>query len=157
MDHSTGALLTPAVAMKLVEADTAALTVSLADGAVRDLSHDELTELVAVGRRAQARIEAALLAAVGEVDARRSYVHDGALSVGAWLRANTRVTPADAAATARTARALRAGLLPATATALAAPPPPAGTAARPPPTRSPSSSPRSSTSPARQTPAPSRQ
>ena len=49
---------------------------------MRDLSHDELGELVAAGRRVQARIDAALLAAVGEVDARGSFVHDGALSAG---------------------------------------------------------------------------
>jgi hypothetical protein len=119
MDQSTGTPLTPAVAMKLVEADTATLSASLADGAIRDLTHDELTELVAAAHRAHARIDAVVLAAVGEIDTRRCYVQDGALSTAAWLRSKVTVTPAEAAATARTARAMRAGLLPGTAAALA--------------------------------------
>jgi hypothetical protein len=120
MDHSTGAPVTAAVAMKQVEHALAVLVGSTGGGAVRDLTHEELTGLVGAGRRAQAQIEAAVLAAVGEVDARGSHVHEGALTVGAWLRAHTRVTPAEAAATARTARALHAGLLPATTAALGA-------------------------------------
>jgi len=120
MDQSTGAPQGVAVAMKSVEDAVGVLAGSLAGGAVRDLSHDELTGLVAAGRRAQARIDAAVLAAVGEVDARRSHLHEGALSTAAWLRAHTRATPAEAAATARTARALHQGLLPGTASALAA-------------------------------------
>ena len=75
MDQSTGAPLGVAVAMKSVEDGVGVLAGSLAGGAVRDLSHDELTGLVAAGRRAQARIGAAVLAAVGEVDARRSHLH----------------------------------------------------------------------------------
>ena len=120
MDQSTGAPLSPAVAMKAVESSVAALVDGLARGAARDLTHDELTELVTAGRRAQARIDAAVLAAVGEVDARGSHVHDGALTVGAWLRAHTRATPGEAAATARTARVLHNGLLAGTSAALAA-------------------------------------
>ena len=153
MDHSTGAPPPPglAVAMKRVESDTEGLSAALAGGSVRDLSHEELGELVAAARRAQARIEAVLLAAVGEVDARGSFVQDGALSAGAWLRSQATVTPAEAAGAVRTARALRRGLLPGTAAALAAgeisarhalvigtgstPPPPAGTAAGPRPRR----------------------
>jgi hypothetical protein len=122
MDHSTGASPPTglSVAMKQVESDTQVLSAALAGGSVRDLSHDELGELVAAGRRAQARIDAALLAAVGEVDARGSFVHDGALSAGAWLRSKATVTPVEAAGTVRTARALQRGLLPGTAAALAA-------------------------------------
>ena len=44
----------------------------------------------------------------------------GALTTAAWLRARTRATPAEAATTVRTAAALRRGLLPGTAAALAA-------------------------------------
>jgi len=119
MDHSTVAPPELPVAMKQVESETATLAAALADGSVRDLSHDELGELVAAGRRIQARVDAVMLAAVGEVDARGSFVHDGALTAGAWLRSTVTVTPAEAAGTVRTARALARGLLPGTAAALA--------------------------------------
>ncbi len=82
---------------------------------MRDLSHDELTGLVVAARREQARLEAVVLTAVGEVDARGTHVHDGALTAGAWLRQHTRATPAEATATVRTARTLRSGVLPGTA------------------------------------------
>ena len=52
---------------------------TVAGGGVRDLSHDELTELTATVRREQARLDAVLLEAVGEVDARGGYTLDGAL------------------------------------------------------------------------------
>lgn len=93
---------------------------AVADGRFRDLTHEELTGLVIAGRREQARLESVVLSAVAEVDARGSYVHDGALSAGAWLRMHTRATPGDAAATVRTGRVLRSGVLPGTAAALAA-------------------------------------
>ena len=120
MDHSTDAPPELPVAMKQVEADARVLSAALAEGAVRDLSHEELGELVAVGRAVQARIDAAILAAVGEVDARGSFATDGALTAGAWLRSTVTVTPAEAAGAVRTARALRGGLLPGTQAALAA-------------------------------------
>ena len=119
MEDSTSAV-TLGVAMKQVESDSRVLSAALGEGAVRDLSHEELGELVAAGRAVQARIDAVLLAAVGEVDARGSHVHDGALSTGAWLRSTVTVTPVEAAGAVRTARALRGGLLPGTAAALAA-------------------------------------
>ncbi|HTE72085.1 MAG TPA: DUF222 domain-containing protein, partial [Actinomycetes bacterium] len=119
MEDSTSAV-TLGVAMKQVESDSRALAAALADGAVRDLSHEELRELVATGRAVQALIDAVVLAAVGEVDARGSCVHDGALTTGAWLRSTVTVTPAEAAGAVRTARALRGGLLPGTVAALAA-------------------------------------
>ena len=106
--------------MKQVESESRVLSAALAEGAVRDLCHEELGELVAAGRAVQARIDAVLLAAVGEVDARGSFVHDGALTAGAWLRSKATVTPVEAAGAVRTARALRGGLLPGTAAALAA-------------------------------------
>src|SRR5215218_3918388 len=111
MEDST-TTVTLGVAMKQVESDARVLSAALAGGSVRDLSHGELGELVAAGRRAQACIDAVVLAVVGEVDARGSFVHEGALTAGAWLRATTRVTASEAAGTVRTARALRAGLLP---------------------------------------------
>src|SRR5215218_10587442 len=112
MEDSTSAV-TLGVAMKQVESDSRALSEALADGAVRDLSHEELGELVVAGRAVQARIDAVILAAVGEVDARGSFATDGALTAGAWLRSRATVTPAEAAGTVRTARALRAGCCPA--------------------------------------------
>ncbi|HET9945733.1 MAG TPA: hypothetical protein VFR56_08770, partial [Actinomycetes bacterium] len=78
MDHSTAAPPALSVAMKQVESDTEVLAAALAGGSVRDLTHDQLGELVAAGRAVQARVDAVLLAAVGEVDARGSFVHDGA-------------------------------------------------------------------------------
>ena len=121
MDRSTGTSLAAPAAMTVVEAAVSTLVEStIRDGAVRDLTHDELADVVAAGRRVQARVDAAVLAAIAEVDARGTFVHDGALTTAAWLRARTRATPAEAAATARTAAALRRGLLPGTAVALAA-------------------------------------
>lgn len=94
------------------------LTASLKGGSERDLCHDDLTGLVVAARRAQARLESAVLSSVAEVDARGSHVHDGALTAGAWLRMVSRSTPGEAATTVRTARVLRAGVLPATSAAL---------------------------------------
>ena len=74
---------------------------------MRDLTHDELTELIADGRRAQAGFDAAILTAVGEVDASGTFVHDGAQTAGARLRMVIRATPEEAAASVRTAGALR--------------------------------------------------
>src|SRR5829696_8818964 len=119
MEDSTSAV-TLGVAMKQVESDSRALSAALADGAVRDLSHEELGELAATGRAVQARIDAVILAAVGEVDARGSFATDGALTAAAWLRSTVTVTPAEAAGAVRTARALRGGLLPGTVAALVA-------------------------------------
>ena len=120
MDHSTGTSFTPAVAMKLVESDTATLTSSLADGAVRDLGHDELTER----RRRPARAGPDRGRGAGRGrGGRRPRSATSATVPCRWVPGCGRppgYTPADAAATARTARALRAGLLPATAAALGA-------------------------------------
>jgi hypothetical protein len=120
MDHSTDTPPDLAVAMRQVEADSRVLAAALANGAVRDLSHQELGELVATGRAVQARVDAVVLAAVGEVDARGSHLRDGALTAGAWLRSTVTVTPSEAAGAVRTARALRGGLLPGTVAALGA-------------------------------------
>lgn len=95
------------------------LLTDLADGRVRDVSHDQLTATLVETRREQARLESAVLTTVGEVDARGSHVREGALTTPAWLRRHTHATPAEATATVRTARALRSGELLATAAALA--------------------------------------
>lgn len=95
------------------------LLADLADGRVAGLSHEQLTATLVETRREQARLESAVLTTVGEVDARGSHVHEGALTTPAWLRRHTRATPAEATTTVRTARALRSGELPATAAALA--------------------------------------
>jgi hypothetical protein len=84
------------------------------------LTHEDLAELVSTLRRVQARADALLLAAVGEVDARGTYSLDGAITAGSWLRAVARHTPGHAARTVRTARTLRSGVLPNTSAALAA-------------------------------------
>lgn len=117
--HSTTAI-DPDALLAPVGAAVDELAVLAAEGRVRDLSHDQLSALVAGVRREQARLEAVLLTAVGEVDARGSHVHDGALSSGAWLRMRTNATPHEATGTVRTARVLRSGVLPETAAALAA-------------------------------------
>ena len=109
----------PMVAAERVAAAVAALVDSVAGGAVGDLTHDQLAGLVAGVRRAACRLESVTLAAVGEVDARGTFTLDGALSAGAWLRMTSRVTAGEAAGLVRTARVLRAGLLPGTAAALA--------------------------------------
>lgn len=117
--HSSTAI-DPDALLAPVGAAVDELAVLAAEGRVRDLSHDQLSALVAGVRREQARLEAVLLTAVGEVDARGSHVHDGALSSGAWLRMRTNATPNEATGTVRTARVLRSGVLPETAAALAA-------------------------------------
>ncbi|HEU4911144.1 MAG TPA: DUF222 domain-containing protein [Actinomycetes bacterium] len=92
----------------------------LSRGAVRDLTHEEMTGLVVELRRLQARLEATVLEVVGEVDARGSYVHDGSLTASGWLRMHTRATPAEASASVRTAKVLRSNALPETRNALSA-------------------------------------
>ncbi len=108
------------VALAACRPSTSRLVDALAGGAVRDLCHQELAGLAGAVRAEQARLESVLLTVLGEVDARGSFVHDGALTAGGWLRMVTRATPGEAAASVRTARTLRSGVLPGTAAALAA-------------------------------------
>ena len=84
------------------------------------LSQDELSGLLAQVRTLQARLEFVGLAVVREVDARGSFVADGALGAAAWARMHTRMNPGEASAAVRTARTLGSGELPGTAAALAA-------------------------------------
>jgi hypothetical protein len=107
-----------AAAMATVRAGLDELADALAGG-VRDLCHADLVDLVESARRAQARLESAVLVATGEVDAAGSHVHEGALTAAAWLRMHTRATPAEAGAMVRTSRVLRSGALPRVAAALA--------------------------------------
>ena len=109
----------PMAALDTMVAGVAGLVDALAGGAVADLTHDQLAEMVVAVRRAAARLESVTVSAVGEVDARGTFTLDGALTAGAWLRQTTRVTAGEAAGLVRTARVLRCGLLPATAAALA--------------------------------------
>jgi hypothetical protein len=106
--------------MAAVTTAVAGLVDTLADDAVRDLTHNQLTELVIGARRAQARLDAVLFETAGEVGARGSHSLDAALTLGSWLRQHIRLTPGQATGLATTARVLRSGVLPATRAALAA-------------------------------------
>ena len=112
-------LANPVAAAAAVMDAVGALVGSVSAGAVRDLTHDQLRELVVSVRRDLARLEAVQLEAVGEVDARGSHNNDGALTAAAWLRMLTRATPGEATGTVQTARVLRTGVLPNTRAALA--------------------------------------
>ncbi len=102
----------------IASADTA-LTAALHEG-VEHLSHDQSTALLARLRALTAKADALTLAVVGKVDADGTHTYDGCLSTGAWVRATAHQTPAEAARTVRTARALRSGALPNTSAALEA-------------------------------------
>ncbi len=112
-------MVSPVAAAAAVEDAVGALVGSVSAGAVRDLTHQQLGDLVSSVRRDLARLESVQLEAVGEVDARGSHRHGGALTAAAWLRMLTRATPAEAAGAVRTARVLRTGVLPHTRAALA--------------------------------------
>ena len=112
-------VVSPEAAAAAVGDAVGALVGSVSAGAVRDLTHDQLSDLVSSVRRDLARLEAVELEAVGEVDARGSHSNDGALTAAAWLRMLTRATPAEATGLVRTARVLRTGVLPNTQAALA--------------------------------------
>jgi Domain of unknown function (DUF222) len=90
-----------------------------ADG-LRYAAHDELAGLLKAARTLQARLEYVVLATVRAVDTRGSHVEDGALTVAAWTRMQTRMAPWEATAAVTTARALSSGEMPGTTAALAA-------------------------------------
>ena len=100
----------PVAAMAAVTDAAGALVDSLAGGAIGDLSHDQLGELVAAARTVQARLDAVTAEAVGEVGGRGTFTLDGAVTLGSWLRQKARLTPAAAAGLATTARMLRSGI-----------------------------------------------
>src|SRR6188508_464811 len=92
---------------------------AVGDGDLRDLGHDELTAQLQAARALAARLEWFALQVVREVDTRGSHVLDAALSPQAWLRHRARMSPGEAKAAVRTARALADGSLAATSGALA--------------------------------------
>ena len=110
----------PVAAMAAVTDAASALVDSLTGGTVADLTHDQLGGLVGATRAVQARLDAVLVEAVGEVGARGTFTLDGAVTLGSWLRQRARLTPTQASGLATTARVLRSGVLPATKAALAA-------------------------------------
>jgi hypothetical protein len=71
---------------------------------------DGLGRLLVDAGTVVAQAQAVLLRLVGEADARGVLLEDGAPSAQAWLRHRLRLSPAEAAAHVRTARALRDGL-----------------------------------------------
>ena len=89
------------------------------DGDLRDLGHDELTAQLQAARALAARLEWFSLQVVREVDSRGSHVLDAALSPAGWLRHRARMSPGEAKAAVRTARALADESLAATSAALA--------------------------------------
>jgi hypothetical protein len=97
-----------------------ALVAAVDDGALGGLGHDELTAQLQAARALAARLEWVSLRVVREVDSRGSHVLDAALSPQAWLRHRARMSPSEAKAAVRTARALADGPLAATSAALAA-------------------------------------
>jgi Domain of unknown function (DUF222) len=118
--RSTTATEGIAAGLAAAEAAVTDLVETVQAEALRHENHDDLSALLARARRMQARLDFVALAAIREVDVRGSQVLDGALSVGAWARMHTRMTPAEATGAVRTARALGSGELPGTAGALAA-------------------------------------
>ena len=88
-------------------------------GELRRADHDRLTSQLRAARALAARLEWFSLRVVREVDSRGSYVLDAALTPAAWLRHRARMSPGEAKATVRTARALADGPLDATSEALA--------------------------------------
>ncbi len=96
-----------------------ALVDAVDEGALRELGHDELTAQLQAARALAARLEWFSLQVVREVDTRGSHVLDAALSPQAWLRHRARMSPGEAKAAVRTARALGDESLAATSAALA--------------------------------------
>ena len=93
---------------------------AVGEGELRELGHDELTAQLQAARALAARLEWVGLQVVREVDTRGSHVLDAALSPAAWLRFRARMSPGEAKAAVRTARALAGPALAATSAALAA-------------------------------------
>ena len=96
-----------------------ALVAAVDDGALGELGHDELTAQLQASRALAARLEWVSLRVVREVDTRGSHVLDAALSPQAWLRHRARMSPGEAKAAVRTARALADASLAGTSAALA--------------------------------------
>jgi hypothetical protein len=89
-----------------VEGAEAALA-EAADAALWSVADAELAGLVVAAGRLVARAQGLLLRLVGEADAREALTAGGATSSAAFLRHRLRLSPSEAAACAKTARATR--------------------------------------------------
>src|SRR5215203_5112092 len=87
--------------------DAAVALETAAEAALWPLRDVELAELVVAAGRLAARAQGLLLRLVGEADARDALTADGATSSAAFLRHRLRLSPSEAAACAKTARATR--------------------------------------------------
>ncbi len=81
-----------------------------AEASLWSLGDAELIELVVAAGRVAAQAQGVLLRLVGEADARAALTAAGATSSAAFLRERLRLSPVEAAACAKTARAVRSGL-----------------------------------------------
>lgn|SRR5829696_1133934 len=88
--------------------DAAVALETAAEAALWPLRDVELAELVVAAGRLAARAQGLLLRLVGEADARDALTADGATGSAAFLRHRLRMSPAEAASCARTARTVRA-------------------------------------------------
>jgi hypothetical protein len=84
-----------------------AVLAEAAEAAVWSLADAELAGLVVAAGRLVAQAQGVLLRLVGEADAREALTAQGATSTAAFLRHRLRLSPAEAAACAKTARATR--------------------------------------------------
>ncbi|HEX6936609.1 MAG TPA: DUF222 domain-containing protein [Actinomycetes bacterium] len=116
MELSTGAA---SAVVDRVATAAQELVAAVRAGAVAGAQAEELAGLLGEVRRVQARLEWVALAVVREVDVSGAHRGDGALTPPAWLRQRARLTPSEAGAAVRTARALGSGSLAATSAALA--------------------------------------
>jgi hypothetical protein len=89
-----------------VEGAEAALA-EVADAALWSVADAELAGLVVTAGRLLARAQGVLLRLVAEADARDALTADGTTSTAAFLRHRLRLSPSEAAACAKTARAIR--------------------------------------------------
>ncbi len=111
----------PSVAVALHAAAAAVddLVEAVRAGDLPGADHRRLTAQLQAARALAARLEWFSLQVVREVDSRGTYVLDAALTPAAWLRHRARMSPGEAKAAVRTARALTDATLGATSDALA--------------------------------------
>lgn len=113
---------TPGAAGTLAELAEAAerAVAAVRDGGLAGAGTAQLARVITTVRRVQAQAEWITLTAAREVDLSKAHVADGALTAQSWLRQRARMSPGEAGAVVRTARALGSGSLEATSSALAA-------------------------------------
>lgn len=109
---------TGVAALQAVVSSTAGAVSAVRAGALAGASAESLAGTLAEVRRVQAQLEWVALHVVREVDVSGSHVVDGALTPQSWLRQRARMSPGEATAQVRTARALGSGSLDATSHAL---------------------------------------